>query len=233
VERLPQLGLYRIATGTALILAPALLLLDNLLHPEELERGNQTEQVGLIADAYTRWQVAHAIGFVAILVFCAALLGLAFLVRRRQPLLGLAGGLLGLVGLVGFAAAITIDGFTWGVVGVTSVDPRIGAPSAASTLQVVQESRWALMYYLATIGFVAGMLMLAVGAARQGAVPAWAAGLLVLAVVMVASETAIISNAYFIAGAAVFLVAGIATALPILRMSDHEFARGGPAAASP
>jgi peptidoglycan/LPS O-acetylase OafA/YrhL len=87
------------------------------------------------------------------------------------------------------------------------------------------------MYYLTTIGFVAGMLLLAVGAARQGAVPAWAAGLLVLAVVMVASETAIISNAYFIAGAAVFLVAGIATALPILRMSDHEFARGGPAAA--
>ena len=122
MERLPQLGLYRIATGTALILAPALLLLDNLLHPEELERGNEGEQVGLIADAYTRWQVAHAIGFVAILVFCAALLGLAFLVRRRQPLLGLAGGLLGVVGLLGFAAAITIDGFTWGVVGVSSAD---------------------------------------------------------------------------------------------------------------
>jgi len=232
VERLPQLGLYRIATGTTLILGPALLLLDNVLHPKELERGNQGEQVGLIADAYTRWQLAHAIGFVAILVFCAALLGLAFLVRRRQPLLGLIGGLLGLVGTLGFAAVITIDGFTWGVVGVTAADPRIGAASAASTLQVVQESRWALVYYLTTVGFVLGMVMLAVGAARQGAVPAWASGLLVLAVLMVASETAIISNAYFIAGAAVFLVAGIVTALPILRMSDGEFARGGPAPAS-
>jgi hypothetical protein len=232
VERLPQLGLYRIATGTALILGPALLLLDNVLHPKELERGNHGEQVALIADAYTRWQLAHAIGFVAILVFCAALLGLAFLVRRRQPLLGLAGGLLGLVGTLGFAAVITIDGLTWGVVGVTAADPRIGAASAASTLQVVQESRWALVYYLMTVGFVLGMVMLAVGAARQGAVPAWASGLLVLAVLMVASETAIISNAYFIAGAAVFLVAGIVTALPILRMSDGEFARGGPAAAS-
>jgi len=232
VERLPQLGLYRIATGTTLILGPALLLLDNVLHPKELERGNQGEQVGLIADAYTRWQLAHAIGFVAILVFCAALLGLAFLMRRRLPLLGLIGGLLGLVGTLGFAAVITIDGFTWGVVGVTAADPRIGAASAASTLQVVQESRWALVYYLTTVGFVLGMVMLAVGAARQGAVPAWASGLLVLAVLMVASETAIISNAYFIAGAAVFLVAGIVTALPILRMSDGEFARGGPAAAS-
>ena len=38
---------------------------------------------------------------------------------------------------------------------------------------------------------------------------------------------AIISNAYFIAGAAVFLVAGVAMALPILRMSDSEFAAGG------
>ena len=229
MERLPQLGLYRIATGTALILGPALLLLDNVLHPKELERGNQFEQVALISDAYTRWQLAHAIGFLAIVVFCAALLGLAFLVRRRQPLLGLAGGLLGLVGTLGFAAVITIDGFTWGVVGVTAVDPRIGPSAAASILQVVQESRWALLYYLSTIGFVLGMVMLAVGAARQGAVPAWASGLLVLAVLMVASETAIISNAYFVAGAAVFLVAGIVMALPILRMSDGEFARGGPA----
>ncbi len=43
--------------------------------------------------------------------------------------------------------------------------------------------------------------MLAAGAARQGAAPAWAAALLALAVLMVGTETAIVSNAYFIAGA--------------------------------
>jgi hypothetical protein len=71
------------------------------------------------------------------------------------------------------------------------------------------------------------MLMLAIGAARQGAVPVWAGALLALAVVMVGTETAIVSNAYFIAGAAVFLAGGVAVALPLLRMSDEQFAQGG------
>jgi negative regulator of replication initiation len=30
-------------------------------------RGNEVEQVVLISDAYTRWQAAHVIGFLAIL----------------------------------------------------------------------------------------------------------------------------------------------------------------------
>jgi len=226
VESLPQLGVYRIATGAALIAAPALFLLDNLLHPEELERGNTGEQVQLIADSYTRWQLAHAVGFVSIVVFAAAVLGLAFLVRRRQPWLGLLGGALALAGLLGLAAVITIDGFSWGVVGVTSEDPRVGSFASAGVLDVIQDSRWGWLYYVTPVGFVAGMIALAVGAARQGAVPPWAAGLLVVAVLMVGTETAIISNAYFIAGAAVFLVAGVAMALPILRMGDSAFAQG-------
>ena len=54
-----------------------------------------------------------------------------------------------------------------------------------------------------------------------------AAAVLGLAVLMVGTETAIVSNAYFIAGAAVFLVGGVAVALAILRMSDEQFAQGG------
>lgn len=43
---------------------------------------------------------------------------------------------------------------------------------------------------------------------------------------MVGTETTIISNAYFIAGAVVFLVAATGCALAILRMSDDELAHG-------
>jgi hypothetical protein len=211
VETLPHLRLYRLGTAAALIAAPVLFLLDNLLHPEEVERGNPERQVELIADSYTRWQAAHALGFAAVVVFAAAVLGLAFLVRRRQPLLGLVGGALAVAGLLGLAAAITIDGFTWGVVGVVSEDTRVGPAAAAATLD-------------------AGTIVLAVAAARQGAVPAWAAGLMVLAVLMVGTETAIVSNAYFIASAVVFLAAGVAMALPLLRMSERQFAAGSPQA---
>jgi hypothetical protein len=43
---------------------------------------------------------------------------------------------------------------------------------------------------------------------------------------MVGTETAIVSNEYFIAGAGVFMAAGIAVALPLLRMTDAQFAQG-------
>ena len=94
----------RRVTAAALVAAPALFLLDNVLHPREYERGNEAEQLAAIADAYTRWQLAHAIGFVAILVFAAAVLGLAWLVHERSPRAGLAGGALAIAGLLGLAA---------------------------------------------------------------------------------------------------------------------------------
>jgi hypothetical protein len=223
---LPHLRLYRLGTAAALVVAPLLFLVDNLLHPKEVARGNEVEQVILISDAYTRWQAAHVIGFLAILAFVPAVLGLAFLVRRRQPALGLLAGALGLAGLLGLAAVITIDGFAWGIAGELAANSSLGPRGAAEVLSDLQGSEWALPYYLTPLGFIVGMLMLAVGAARQGAVPAPAAAVLGLAVLMVGTETAIVSNAYFIAGAAVFLVGGVLVAAAVLRMSDEQFAQG-------
>ena len=226
MANLPHIRLYRVGTAAALVVAPLLFLIDNLIHPEELSRGNELEQVGLIADAYTRWQAAHAIGFLAILTFAPAVLGLAFLVRRRRPGYGLLAGALALAGVLGLAAVVTIDGYAWAIAGELSGNERVGPAASAAMLKDLQESEWSYIYYLTPIGFIVGMLMLAIAAARDGAVPSWAGALLVLAVLMVGTETAIASNEYFIAGAAVFLAAGVAMALPLLRMSDREFAQG-------
>ena len=227
MANLPNLRLYRVGTAAALIVAPLLFLIDNLIHPKEVARGNELEQVRLIADAYTRWQAAHAIGFLAILAFAPAVLGLAFLVRRRRPGYGLLAGALALAGLLGLAAVIAIDGFAWGIAGELSANSPLGPNGAVEVLKDLQGSEWSLIYYLTPVGFILGMLMLAIGAARDGAVPIWAGALLALAVLMVGTETAIASNAYFIAGAAVFLAGGVAVALPLLRMSDEQFAQGG------
>jgi hypothetical protein len=226
MANLPHIRLYRLGTAAALIVAPLLLLIGNVIHPKEVGRGNELEQVGLIADAYARWQAAHVIGFVAILAFAPAVLGLAFLVRRRQPGYGLLAGGLALAGLLGLAAVIAIDGFAWGIAGELSANSPLGPAGAAEVLSDLQGSEWSLPYYLTPLGFIAGTAMLAIGAARQGAVPMWAGVLLAVAVLMVGTETLIVSNAYFIAGAVVFLAGGIAMALPLLRMSDEQFARG-------
>ena len=115
---------------------------------------------------------------------------------------------------------------SWLSAGELSANPEVGPAASAAMLKDLQESEWSYIYYLTPIGFIAGMLMLAIAAARDGAVPTWAGGLLALAVLMTGSETAIVSNAYFIAGAAVFLVAGVAVGAALLRMSDREFAQG-------
>jgi hypothetical protein len=224
----PELGLYRRATAAALVFAPALLLVDNILHPKEFERGNEAEQLREIAAHADRWQLAHALGFVAIIVFAAAVLGLAFLVRRRQPRLGLAGGALGIVGLMSLVAAITLDGYTWGVLGEVSGRPGVDPATAETALHEVQESDWSLVYYLPTLAFVAGFVGLAIGAARQRAVAPWAGALLALGGLMAALETSVISNAYFIIASAVLLAGGAAVGAAIARMSDEDFARGGP-----
>jgi hypothetical protein len=45
-------------------------------------------------------------------------------------------------------------------------------------------------------------------------------------VLLVGTETLLVSNAYFIAGALVFLAGGVAVALALLRMTDEQFAQG-------
>jgi uncharacterized protein DUF4386 len=224
---LPHLGLYRRATAGALVIASALFLLDNIIHPTEYERGNEGRQLAEIGAHADRWQLAHALGFLSILVFAAAVLGLAFLVRRRQPRLGLWAGALSVVGLLGLAAVITIDGYTWGVLGEV-YERRGTAPQTAElALHEVQHSEWSLVYYLTPLAWIVGLAMLGIGAGRQGAVPAWAGALLALGGLMVGIETAVISNAYFIAAAAVLSAGSIAVAISIARMSDEAFARGG------
>ena len=224
---LPHIGLYRRATAAALVLASVLFLIDNIIHPKEYERDNEARQLAEIASHADRWQLAHALGFAAIIVFAAAVLGLAFLVRRRQPTLGLWAGALSVTGLLGLAAVITIDGYTWGVVGEVYQRRGVAPETVVITMHEVQRSDWSLVYYLTPVAWIVGMTLLAVGAARQGAVPVWAGALLALGALMVGIETAVISNAYFIAAAAVLAAGSIAVAAAIARMSDESFARGG------
>src|SRR6187551_2950365 len=102
--------LYRLGTATAFVVAPLLLLADNLIHPKEYEPHNEAAQLKAIADAYERWQIAHLIGLFAILALALAMAGLAFLVVRRSPATGIAGGILALGGLFGFAGVLALDG---------------------------------------------------------------------------------------------------------------------------
>jgi hypothetical protein len=214
--------LYRRVTAVALVAAPVLLLADNILHPREFKTGggNEARQLEEIAQHAQRWQLAHVLGFVAIVMYVAAVLGLAHLVRRTSPRLGLWGGVLGTAGLMGLAGVIAIDGFTWGALGQVYGQPGIDHHTVAVALGEVQNSSWSLPFYILPAAWIAGMVVLAAGLARGRVVPAWSAGLLIVAALVAGTETIITSNAYFIGGAAALLAAGLALAGPIARAGD-------------
>ena len=202
----------RRVTAAALVVAPALLLVDNMLHPKEFTRGNEAQQLAEIADHYQRWQAAHAIGFVALVIFAAATAGLAVLLARSAPRAGLVGGALGIAGLIALGSVIAIDGYTWGILGEISARDDVDQHTVELTLRDMQESDWSLIYYTTPVAFIVGPIVLAVGVARERLAPVWAAAVLILGVLMTGTETAIVSNAYFIAGAAVLLAGGVAVA---------------------
>jgi hypothetical protein len=222
MAELPHLGLYRRLTAVALVVGPALFLLDNILHPKEFGRGHEAEQLAKIGQSYQRWQVAHGIGLLSACVLTGALLGLAFHVRRTQPLIGLVGGALSAVGAVGLGAGFAIDGFTWGALGAISTESRVEPSTVQYALHTVQHSHWLIPYYGLIGLWVAGVVILAIGA--RTTTPLWAAGLLAIGGILVGIEGTVAANWYFIASAVVFLLGGAAVALAISRMDDRAFA---------
>ena len=219
---LPNLGLYRRLTALALVVGPALFLLDNILHPKELARGNEARQLAEIGSHYQRWQFAHGIGLLSAIVMTAGLMGLAFHVRRSRPTLGLIGGALAVAGAIGLGAGFAIDGFTWGTLGAISTERRVSPGTVQYALHTVQYSHWLIPYYGLIGLWIAGVVVLGIGAART--MPAWAAGLLVAGGVLVGIEGAIAHNWYFVVSSLVLFAGGAAIALVISRMDDAAFA---------
>jgi hypothetical protein len=215
-------ALLRRATAVALVVGPALLLLDNLLHPKELVRGkgDEAEQLREIADHATRWQLAHLFGFLGIVTFAVAVLGLAVLVGRSRPRLALWGAALAMLGLFAFAGGIALDGFTWGVLGEVSGRPGQDEATLATTLDEVQNSGWSQQFYATAGLFLVGMLVLVAGAGRARLAPAWAIAVFAAGTVMVGLETLFVSRPFWLAGSVVFLVGGAAVGGSVFRPQE-------------
>lgn len=210
-------SLYRRVTLGALVAAPATFLVDNILHPQELARGNEATQLAAVAEAYDRWQIAHLLALVSVVIFAAATAGLGWMLYRRAPKLAVWGAALGIAGLIGLGAVVAIDGFAWGILGEVSARPGVDADTVVLALHDMQTSEYGLPYYLLPLGWIVGLLVLAYGLARGRLVPAWAAALLGLGVFMVGIEAAVADNAYFIAAASVLLVGCWAVAWALAR----------------
>lgn len=207
-------------TAAAVIAAPVLFLAVNIMHPKEYTRDHEAQQLKAIADHYTRWQLAHFLTLLAILLFVVVVCGLAWLLYSRLDRMALAGGILGLWGLVCLGGVLALDGFTWGALGQVTTWPNADKDTLNLALHAVQQSHWNLPFYVGGLAWIVGMLILIIGLIRQGVIPAAMGWVFALGVALVGIEGAVQNNTYFIVAAAVLAVGGIGVGLALNREGD-------------
>jgi hypothetical protein len=207
-------------TAVATIASTVLFLVVNLIHPKEYKRDHELQQLQTIAEHYQRWQIAHFLTLVSILLFVVVVCGFAWLLYSRLDRMALVGGLLGLWGLVCLGGVLALDGFTWGALGQVTTWPSVQQHTVQLALRAVQQSHWNLPFYVGGLMWIAGLLILSIGLLRSGVIRAWAGWVFALGVVLVGIEAAIASNAYFIAASAVLAIGGVGVGLSLINDSD-------------
>src|SRR3954468_10384705 len=140
-------------TAAATVAATVLFFIVNLIHPKEYTRDHEPQQLQTIANHYTRWQLAHFLTFIAILLFVVVVLGLAALLYERLRNMAVVGGLLGLWGLVALGGVLALDGFTWAALRQVTTWPGVDRYSAALALKAVQQSHWNLYFCVGGLGW--------------------------------------------------------------------------------
>ena len=171
----------KLVAGACMVLAPLLLLVAMVIHPES--DTSEAAQVAVIADNLDAWYLAHLLVLVAIMLAVPAVLGLMHMLRERQVALGHVGGGLGLVGLVAFTCIVAIDGF---------VGWQMGAAGDRAEMVALLERLYdtagvTIPTFFMSFAFTLGMLCLVLGLYRARAIQSWmaafiAVGVLVLAV---------------------------------------------------
>ena len=116
--------LLKTICGSCLILAPALLLVGGLIHPEETT--DAARQFEIIVDNLGRWELAHWFISAAMLLMMGAVVGLAHLLHEHRPAEGIVGGAATAVGVMALFAVATFEAVTV---------PRIGQSGDAQLFE--------------------------------------------------------------------------------------------------
>lgn len=209
-------------TAGAMVSATVLFFVVNLIHPKEYTRDHEVSQLGEIAKHYTRWQIAHLLTFVALLLFVIVVCGLAWLLYSRLDRMAIAGGVLGLWGLVALGGVVALDGFTWGALGQVTTWPNTDDRTLALALHAVQQSHYNLPFYVGALAWLVGLLILTIGLIRQGVIPAPVGWIFALGVALVGIEAAVENNTYFIVASGVLAVGGVGVGLSLRHDDDRD-----------
>jgi hypothetical protein len=151
--------------GACLILAPALLLVGGLIHPEETT--DASRQFEIIVDNLGRWELAHWLISAAMLLMAGAVVGLAHLLHEHRPAEGIVGGAATMTGVMGLFAVATFEAVTV---------PEIGRSGDAQLFETIFTGGGFMLQLSLVLLLPLGLIIMSYGMYRSRVVPAWVAG---------------------------------------------------------
>lgn len=174
----------------SLLAAPATLVLSELFYvstPDDAERA-----LAVIDGHESRWLLANVMGLLAAALFVPVVTALMRLPRERGHVLGRIGGVLGMLGIAGYAAHTGAF-----VVIEVLAEQRSDRPAMARVLTAMDGSpAMGIVLAFFLVGLYLGLVLLMVGAARARAVPTWTATCVTAAVVLAMAPLGVDASAY-------------------------------------
>jgi len=157
--------LLKTICGSCLVLAPALLLVGGLIHPEETTDARR--QFEIIADNLGRWELAHWFISAAMLLMMGAVVGLAHVLREHRPAEGIVGGAATMAGVMALFAVATFEAVTV---------PRIGQSGDAQLFESIFTSGDFRLLLGPVLLLPLGLVIMSYGMYRSRVAPTWVAG---------------------------------------------------------
>ena len=208
----PSERLLKTICGSCLILAPAVLLVGGLLHPEETS--DASRQFEIIADSLGRWEAAHWLISGAMLLMMGAVVGLAHLLHEHRPAEGIIGGAATMVGVMALVAVASAE---------AAIIPQIGRSGDAQLFERIVQSGgyWVLLGPVLLLPL--GLIIMSYGMYRSRVVQPWIAGSVAVGSVFFAIALPTGSSVAFTVGLALLLVGLAPVGWNVLSETDEQW----------
>jgi len=204
--------LLKTICGSCLILAPALLLVGGLIHPEETTDARR--QFEIIVDNLGRWELAHWFISAAMLLMMGAVVGLAHVLHERRPAEGIVGGAATAVGVMALFGVATFEAVTV---------PRIGRSGDAQLFEDIFTSSDFRLLLGPVFLLPLGLIIMSLGMYRSRVAPPWVAGCIAVGALFFAVSLPTGSPVTFAIGLGLLFVGLARVGWSVLTETDEEW----------
>ena len=201
----------RFVTGLSMLLAPLLPLVGFAIHPPEPQSG--AEMLAVISNSPDRWNVAHILFSVSMVLSIPATLGLMRLLGHRGAWFGFVGGTLVAIGVVFFGVFLGVE-LAMSALASVPIEQRAGLESG---MQALIDFEGPLPVVFLGLSLNLGLIVLAMGLFVARAVPRWTS--VVIEVASLVLVGGLFSNPLGAMGAAALLVGLGAVSLQVLKLT--------------